>query len=104
MPGYTECRQEGIQLKGYTGGPGNTYDAFSDCCGAQWQGNFCVGPANKLQAVNDKNIELPNGVNSPKYSKHVGVGKVYTDFQIRSREEGPQLEGVFWQVGAFYLR
>ncbi len=103
-PKYTEYRQEGIQLQGYTAGKGNTYDAYADCYGAKWQGNFCVGPANKLKAVNHYNIQLNNGQKSPLYNKHVLLGQAYDNFQIRSREEGPQLEGVIWKVGTFYLR
>ena len=103
-PTYTEYRQDGVQLEGYTAGQGHTYDAYNDCYGAQWRGNFCAGPAAALSPINDQNIQLSNGEKSPVYSKLVTLNKPANEFQIRSREEGPQKEGVIWKVGSFYLR
>ena len=97
-------RFDGVQLTGYTSGGGHTYDAYTECYGVQWQGSFCVGPGTKLSSVASKNIQLGNNQKSPVYNASISLAGTYNNFQIRSREEGPQNEGVVWNKGAFLLR
>ncbi|MBP48156.1 MAG: hypothetical protein CMH53_09495 [Myxococcales bacterium] len=103
-PTYQEIRIDAVVLTGYTAGAGNTYDAYSDCYGASWQGNFCVGPSTELKPVNNANIQLGNNQNSPTYNLSYSLSQPRSDFQIRSREEGPQDEGIVWDTGAILLR
>ncbi len=103
-PTYTELRVEGVQLVGYTGGGNNTFDAYTNCYGASWQGNFCVGPSLELKAMNTADIQLSNGQSSPLYTQSFTMSQPRTEFQIRTREEGPQLEGISWKTGAILLR
>jgi hypothetical protein len=104
FPSYQEMRVAAVQLTGYTSGAGNTFDAYLECYGTQWQGAFCFGPEDELKPVNTANIQLNNNQKSPNYSYKVTLSKAHTNFSIRSREEGPQNEGVIWDTGSFLIR
>ena len=93
-----------LQLTGYTAGPGNSFDLGLDCYGIQSVGGFCAGPLAKLVPPNATATNLNNGQKSLVFSKVQTFAPAVTDFQIRSREEGPQKEGVVWDTGVIYLR
>lgn len=101
---YSEMRYDQFQLTGYTGGPGNTFDMSTDCYSVSNIGGFCVGPALQMWPPNTVLIKLGNGVKSPVYNRLITLTSPASDFEIRSREEGPQLEGIVWNTGVIYLR
>jgi hypothetical protein len=101
---YTEMRFQDLVLTGYTPGKGNTYDLFQDCYSMQHLGAFCAGPNDALVTPYDTDAHLSNGQTVGPLNKTVQLGKVWTDFEIRAHEEGPQLEGIVWDKGAFLLR
>ena len=103
MP-YQELRVEGVVLTGYTAGKGHTYDLSFDCYGLKSKGAFCAGPNDFLVPAYGTQQSLGNGEKLGPTSKLVDLGKVWTDFQVRAREEGPQLEGIVWNSGVFLLR
>ena len=103
-PSYTELRYDGLQLIGYTGGGNNVFDLGLDCYGTIYVGGFCAGPLAKMVPPNSTSMTLGNGVKSPVFNKTQVFASPVADFQIRSREEGPQLEGVVWNTGAILLR
>ncbi|MSQ83880.1 MAG: hypothetical protein EXR77_13510 [Myxococcales bacterium] len=103
-PTYTELRYDGLQLIGYTGGGNNVFDLGLDCYGTIYVGGFCAGPLAQLVPPNTTSMTLGNGVKSPVFNKTQVFASPVADFQIRSREEGPQLEGVVWNTGAILLR
>jgi len=103
-PTYQELRFQGFQLTGYTGGAGNSFDLGTNCYAVGYEGYFCAGPGGQQQPPNTALINLENGVKSPVYTRQVTLAAPGSDFQIRTHEEGPQLEGVIWNVGAIWLR
>jgi len=58
----------------------------------------------ELKSMNTANISLSNGQNSPVYFRSFVLSKPRAEFQIRTREEGPQREGVRWNTGAILIR
>jgi len=104
FPTYTEMRQDKVRFEGYTPGKSDTFDAYTDCYGTQWQGSFCFGPTAEMYSMNTKNLSLSNGKKSSVYNRYIKLKKPASDFELRSREEGPQKEGVLWKEGAIYLR
>ncbi|MSP92257.1 MAG: hypothetical protein EXR79_10720 [Myxococcales bacterium] len=102
-PVYSELRFEGVQFTGYAGGS-DVFDLSQDCYGVTWLGAFCAGPLQKLQPPNPTTVQLGNGKKSPVYSQQINLGAPYSDFQLRSRERGPQKEGIIWNTGAIYVR
>jgi len=103
MP-YTTLRFEGVVLTGYTAGKGHTYDLSFDCYGLKSKGALCAGPNDALVPAYAVQKSIGDGETIGPYTAKVQLGKVWTDFQIRAREEGPQLEGIVWNTGAFLLR
>lgn len=101
---YSELRLEGVVLTGYTAGKGNTYDLTADCYGFKAKGAFCVGPNDAQQPAYSSYNSVGNGQLHGPTTKLIALGKTYSDFQIRAREEGPQLEGIVWNQGHFLLR
>ncbi len=101
---YSELRFEGIVLTGYSPNAKNTYDLTTDCYGMQHFGAFCAGPNDALQPPYDSVAYVSNGQVDGPLTKYVNLGKVWKDFQIRTHEEGPQLEGIVWNAGAYLLR
>ena len=103
-PTYTEMRQVGVRLQGYTASKSDSFDAYTNCYGSNWQGSFCFGPSAEMYSMTTKNISLVNGQNSPTYNQLIKLKKAANDFEFRSREEGPQKEGILWTTGKIYLR
>ncbi len=101
---YSELRIEGVVLVGYTPGKGNTYDLTGDCYGFKHTGAVCAGPNDAQHPVYPSFKSVGNGEKMGPSTFAIALGKVYSDFQIRAREEGPQLEGIVWNSGAFWLR
>ena len=101
---YSALRFDGIVLTGYTPSKKDTYDLFDDCYSMQHLGAFCAGPNDALAPPYDTPAHLSQGQTVGPLNKLVQLGKVWTDFEIRAHEEGPQLEGIVWNQGAFLLR
>ncbi|HAN32268.1 MAG TPA: hypothetical protein DCQ06_11780, partial [Myxococcales bacterium] len=103
-PSYKEMRQVGVRIRGYTAGKSDSFDAYTNCYGNDWQGSFCFGPSAEMYSMTTSNISLINGELSPTYNQVIKLKKTATDFEFRSREEGPQKEGIIWKTGKIYLR
>jgi hypothetical protein len=101
---YSELRLEGIVLTGYTAGPGNTYDLSGDCYGFKSKGAVCAGPNDAQKPLYAVFKSVGNGQKHGPTTMAIPLGKTFSDFQIRAREEGPQKEGIVWNQGAFLLR